>query len=99
MRLVRASSGRQVAAAAVVVDVTAVADTAVVAGAMAAAAAASDEAAATSHRCRPRTGAAESWYRSGFALEADFILRAGHRRALQLHCANLGRAGFEPAKA
>src|SRR3954468_12153249 len=76
MRRARASSGRQVAAAAAgVADVTAESDT-VVAGVMAAAA--SDEAAATSHRHCPRTGAAESAAPAD-SLAADLIAQDSAR--------------------
>ena len=78
MRRVRASSGRQVAAAAVAVDVTAAADMAA-----AGVTVANEEAAEAT---------------SQLPLTANLILRADNS-ALQLHWGNLGRAGFEPAKA
>ena len=73
MRRVRASSGRRVAAAAVV-DVTAVADT-VVAG-VTVAVAASEEAAATSQLALPADRCWRIRCLSGFALAADLILCA-----------------------
>ena len=92
MRRVRASSGRRVAAAAVVVDVTAVADTA------AAGVTVASEEAVTSQPALPADRCCRVSCLTGFALAADLIsaLRTAHAT---VPSGNMGRAGFEPAKA
>ena len=95
MRRVRASSGRQVAAA-VVADVTAVADTA--GGGVTVAVVASEEA-ATSRPALPADGCYRVRCFSGFAVAADLILCAEDSARYSPHREKMGRAGFEPAKA
>src|SRR5438552_8127406 len=92
MRHVRASSGRR--AAAVAADVTAVADTVGVGGVTVVA----SEEAATSQPLLPADRCCRVRCLSGFALAADLIsaLRTAHATA---PLGNMGRAGFEPAKA
>ena len=92
MKRVHASSGRPVVAA-VVVDVMAAGDTA------AGVTVASEEAAVTSQSALPAGRCCRVRCLSGFALATNLILRAQNSARYSSHWANLGRAGFEPAKA
>ena len=93
MRRVRASSGRRVEA--VAADVTAVADTV---GGVTVAVAASEEA-ATSQLAFPADRCCRVSCVSGFALATDLISALMTAHTTAPHQRNMGRAGFEPAKA